>query len=233
MKRLTSILLLVLSLSLNLGSGTEALARVSPASQNQALLRSAYSAYQHNQLDRSIHSLEQLITRLSKPPAVLYELLGALYLEKPDCRRGPALLEHGARQYWVAGLYQSALWYLCQQTDQAIQRLSAMIKNNPPNQVALAQAQYMLGTMELEQGQVAEAAPLLADAANTIPNDPVILYNLAIAYESQGQLSEALTTYYKALPYAKEPFSSDIQTQIHRLESQLNSINPPAVPSIH
>jgi tetratricopeptide (TPR) repeat protein len=55
-----------------------------------------------------------------------------------------------------------------------------------------------LGLMHYEQGNLYQAAVAFQQARRWMPNDPAVLYNLALTLESAGRTDEALTFYYQA-----------------------------------
>ncbi|MEL7337069.1 MAG: tetratricopeptide repeat protein [Planctomycetota bacterium] len=55
-----------------------------------------------------------------------------------------------------------------------------------------------LGLMHYEQGNLYQAVIAFEQARELLPNDPSVLYNLALALESAGRTDEALDLYYQA-----------------------------------
>ena len=55
-----------------------------------------------------------------------------------------------------------------------------------------------LGLMHYEQGNLYQAVTAFEQAREFLPNDPSVLYNLALALESAGRTDEALDLYYQA-----------------------------------
>lgn len=72
-----------------------------------------------------------------------------------------------------------------------------VIRSDPAHVDAL----YMLGTLKAEQGDLASAQQLLAQAALLAPQSPMIQNNLGNVYLKSGRAEEAALCYQRALQY--------------------------------
>ena len=72
-----------------------------------------------------------------------------------------------------------------------------IIRSDPGHVDAL----YMLGTLKAEQGELASAQQLLAQAALLAPQSPMIQNNLGNVYLKSGRADEAALCYQRALQY--------------------------------
>ncbi len=191
-----------------------------PAKINfQVLLGDASNDYDANHLDKAVQKMEIIFNGLPHPPQMLYQLLGALYLHQNQWVKALVLYGQGAHDYPnVLGIRYSALLYQAHQPQNAIQVLKKTRLSKSLSLETDGEIDYMLGSLYLETHAYSQALSSLQAAANTFFQSPVVLYNLAIAYEGNNDLQLAFQTYLDALPYAHGDLADMIQAQIHRLK---------------
>lgn len=81
---------------------------------------------------------------------------------------------------------------------EAMQTIQAVLKDDPKNNSALS----LRATLELEAGDAAKTQAAVTDLQALLtrqPNNPVVHYNLARAYQSRGELDAAKLQYQEAL----------------------------------
>ncbi|HEY3176261.1 MAG TPA: tetratricopeptide repeat protein [Candidatus Polarisedimenticolia bacterium] len=105
---------------------------------------------------------------------------------------------------------------------EAERRLRAAVEINGDNGRCLSRLAQVL----LVQDKTAEAEPYLARAAELMPADEGVLFNLARLYETTGRLDKALETYEKYL--AAAPTSSRAGTAHLKVARMLNQARLPA-----
>jgi len=176
--------------------------------QRLAITQAEKSAY-------PIQTLEGLLKTTAYPIKPLYQALADLYAKQPRTEaEALCLYAQGTEAYPEAfGLHYSGLLYQYHQPDKAILVLSDLIQKPLPAQTK-AQAQYMVGSMQMEKQEFQNALSHLKAAAAVFDNNPTVLYNLGVAYEATNQKELAHQTYQRALPYAKGDLQQELQSRI-------------------
>ncbi len=188
--------------------------------QQQKLLAQSEKAFDAQNLQAASVDLEALYRGWPSPPEELLQLMG--YFQMTQGHSVPALCAYGQgapENPNVFSLPYSSLLYQMDQPDKAIRVLSEMLRQPFLLSEVQHQAEYMLGTLLEMNGHYDQAKTLLESALSGFPNNPFVLFNLAIAHEGLHQPKEALATYTQARPYAQGPLQEDIERQIHRLQS--------------
>ena len=188
----------------------------------QQLMLQAQKAIQANQLGLAADKLQTLLRTTPNPPLATYALLSAIYLKQQAWVRALVFYSEYAKTHPAQlGIRYGSLLYQLQQRDKAVQVLTDMLTTPTPPLPAntAAQAHFMLGNMLVEAHHYDEALPHLTASLQTFAESPIVHYDLAIAYEGQHQPQQALEEYKNALKLSRGPLTTDIQTQITRLES--------------
>lgn len=84
-----------------------------------------------------------------------------------------------------------------------------------------------LGLLHFDQGELYDAVLSFERAAELMPNDPTVYYNLALALESAGRVHEALDLYWQAVEM--DPTNPNYLGNLVRLRVKLGENGPQVV----
>lgn len=187
--------------------------------QLQTTLDQAKAQYAEHRYEAAESTIE---TALQNNPndASLYAALGELYIEQ---HRYPSAQMAYGQAYNISqntnAIRYAQVLILTQQSQQAISVLQKFLspKNSQLNSADNGKAHYILGTLLEERGDTGKALPHLQQAAQFLPDDADIQYNLALAYELIGNLAMAKAHYSKATQL--NPSAQDARQGLNRVKT--------------
>jgi tetratricopeptide (TPR) repeat protein len=199
----------------------------------QYLIGKAASSFLGGHESEAIDALTVLNYQTTTPPKALYKALAGLHLREKNWVQALDCYSQAAKDYpGSVSVPYASLLIMLNQPDKAI----SLLKDHPYGATGLnrnqdAQARYMLGTLYLEKKLYDKAIDQLKLAQVVFEKNPVLSYNLGVAYQGVGEHEVALAAYQKALVFSQVAEAKEVQSQIKALTQPIEFT--PVEPSGH